>query len=289
MKESWAGAAGSGSKQKFFFPVLLAMVLAWPGSVQSSEIMLPLVYERGMDVCGWLASEKLDGVRGYWDGRRLYSKTGTPLHPPPEFTANFPSFALEGEIWGGRNTFEKTVSIVRRQEAHAGWLELKFAVFDVPAAPGGFEERLQVATIWFAAHPAAHAWVVEHWPVTGEAHLQEALARIEGEGGEGLMLRRAGSPYAPGRSRDILKVKSYQDAEAVVVAHLPGQGRNDGRLGALLVELPDGTRFRLGTGFSDPLREAPPAVGALVTFKHYGFHPSGIPRFASFLRIRQEP
>jgi DNA ligase-1 len=61
-----------------------------------------------------------------------------------------------------------------------------------------------------------------------------------------------------------------------------------GRLGSLLVELADGTRFKIGTGFSVAERETPPPIGAVVTFKYYGFYPSGIPKFPSFLRIRYD-
>jgi DNA ligase-1 len=269
--------------------LLLALTALACPHAQALEIMQPLVYEAGIDVTGWLMSEKLDGVRGYWDGRRLLSKNGKPFHPPDDFTLNFPDFPVEGEIWGGRRTFEKTAGIVKRQADHEGWLKLRFAIFDAPTVPGGVEERLNQAAAWFIGHPSAHAYVIAHRPVASRRHLHTELKRIEALGGEGIILRRPGSPYTQGRSRDVLKVKSYADMEAVVLAHLPGKGRNRGRLGALLVELPGSrTRFKIGTGFSDEVRDRPPSVGALVTFKHYGFHASGIPRFPSFLRIREE-
>ena len=103
------------------------------------------------------------------------------------------------------------------------------------------------------------------------------------------MLHRADSLYETGRGDALLKLKTYEYAEAVVIAHLPGKGRNLGRLGALLVEMPDGKQFKIGSGFSDQERENPPSVGALVTYKYYGLSRRGIPRFASFLRIRQPP
>jgi DNA ligase-1 len=55
-------------------------------------------------------------------------------------------------------------------------------------------------------------------------------------------------------------------------------------LGALVVEEADGTRFRLGTGFSDVERDDPPPVGSVVNFKYHGRTTNGLPRFASFLR-----
>lgn len=251
--------------------------------------MLPLVYEQGNDIRGWLMSEKLDGIRGYWDGRQLLSKNGLLFRPHPDFIKGFPAFPLEGEIWGGRGTYEATSGLVRKEEPHAGWLSLKFAIFDAPQIPGGVEERLAAAREWFLTHPSPYAFVIEQQTVKDAKHLQAELQKIEKLGGEGIILRKPGSFYEVGRSADILKVKSYDDAEAVVLAHIPGSGRNKDRMGSLLVESVDSKiRFKIGTGFSDAERENPPPVGSVITFKYYGFYRSGIPKFPSFLRIRQQ-
>jgi len=252
------------------------------------EIMLPRVYTDGIDVAGWLVSEKLDGVRGYWDGKKLLSKNGVPLHPPAAFIVNFPPFALEGELWGGRGTFEKTVSTVKKQQPHDGWLTLQFAIFDVPRATGGFTRRLQKAKDWFAHHPTRFAFVIPQKSIKDKEQLKTELQRVETLGGEGLIVRMPDALYTGGRSRGILKVKSYLDMEAEVIAHIEGKGRNRGRLGSLLVELPDKTRFKIGTGFSDEERINPPPVGSIITFKYYGFYESGRPRFPSFIRGRPD-
>lgn len=271
--------------------VLLAccgLLLSAVAAVAATGPMLPEVYEGQVDVSGWLMSEKLDGVRGAWDGRQLRSKNGHLFHPPAPFIRDLPPFPLEGELWGGRGSFEQTVATVAREHPHGGWLQLKFAIFDVPQAPGAFTDRLARARKWFASHPSPYAFIIPKIPVRDRDHLQQELRRIEAHGGEGLIVRKPDALYAAGRSPEILKVKSYEDAEATVVAHLPGQGRNEGRLGSLLVELEDGTRFRIGTGFSDAERESPPPVGAVITFKHYGKYRSGIPKFPSFMRIRRD-
>jgi len=265
--------------------LLLFLLLLRPAA-QGLEIMLPQVYEGGIDLSGWLMSEKLDGVRGYWDGRQLFSRNGLPFHPPLEFTANFPDFPVEGEIWGGRGTFAQTVSIVRRQDPDPGWLTLKFAIFDAPTSASGFETRLARVSAWFVGHPSPHAFVITHGPVGTSEHLQAELTRIEQLGGEGLILRRSGAPYTVGRSSDILKVKSYSDREGLVVEQIFGEGENKNRLASLLVELPDnGVRFKIGTGFSDQERHSPPPVGATITFKFYGYYESGVPRFPSYLHV----
>ena len=264
------------------------IVVAQLFAAMPQEPMLPQTYliKSDQSVAGWLMSEKLDGVRGYWDGEHLFSKNGTPFFPHSEFIRDLPPFPLEGELWGGRGSFAETVSIVRRQHPHAGWLQLKFAIFDVPEDPGGFTTRIARAEEWFANHPSAYGFVIRQVPVRDRNHLRKELRRIEKLGGEGLIVRRPDAMYHAGRSADILKVKSHQDAEATVVAHLPGHGRNRGRLGALLVEFEDGTRFKIGSGFRDAEREDPPPVGSVITLKYYGTYASGIPKFPSFVRQR---
>ena len=266
--------------------VLSVLLLSTP--VVAAEMMLPRVYSPEVDVSGWLMSEKLDGVRGYWDGKQLLSKNGNRLYPPEAFVRDWPPFPVEGELWGGRSSFEKTVSIVKKQQPHNGWLQLKFAIFDVPQSDGRFIERMARAIEWLAEHPTPYAYVIPQAKVRDSDHLQQELKRIESLGGEGLIVRRPDTYYKNGRTAEILKVKNHQDAEAKVLAHLPGKGRNQGRLGALLVALDDGTQFKIGSGFRDAERGDPPSIGEVVTFKHYGKYPSGIPRFPSFLRLRRD-
>lgn len=264
------------------------LVLVFAVVVGAQQLMLPQVYHGDENITGWWMSEKLDGVRGYWSGTEFFSKRGLKLHPPAEFIAQLPPFALDGELWAGRQGFEKTVSVVTRKQAHSGWLQLKFAIFDVPQGGGPFSERIVRAQRWFAEHPSAYAFVIKQIPVRDREHLTCELERVESLGGEGLVVRNPQAEYLAGRSSAVLKVKNYRDAEAVVIDHLPGKGRNDGRMGALLVELSDGTEFKIGSGFSDAMRESPPELGTVVTFKYYGMYESGIPKFPSFLRVRYD-
>jgi DNA ligase-1 len=241
-----------------------------------------------MDIRGWWMSEKLDGIRGYWTGRELVSRSGHVFAAPPGFTANFPAVPLDGELWIGRQKFAEISSIVRHRQPGPGWERVRYLIFDAPQADGGFEQRLDFARQWFRQHPNPYVAIVPHEICRDVSHLQRKLDEIEALGGEGLMLRRPQSPYTAGRSYDLLKVKRFQDAEAVVIRHLPGAGRHAGRMGALLVELPNGVRFKIGTGFSDTERDKPPPIGSTITFKYQGLTPSGKPRFATFLRVREK-
>ncbi len=252
-----------------------------------APVMLAYRWEGHRDIRGWWMSEKLDGVRGYWTGSRFISRSGKSLHAPKWFTQGFPPFALDGEFWTGRGRFSEIAGIVSRKTPHPGWKKVRYIIFDTPDVKGGFEKRIDISRRWFQQHPNPYAEVLKQEICKNEAHLRINLRKIESFGGEGLMLRRPDSPYTVGRSRDLLKVKSYHDAEAVVVEYIPGSGKNKGRLGSLLVELPNGVRFKIGTGFSDREREDPPPIGSIITFKYHGFHKSEIPRFASFLRIHE--
>jgi DNA ligase-1 len=195
---------------------------------------------------------------------------------------------LDGELWLDRKAFQRTVSIVRRQDRSEHWRTISFLVFDAPAIDAGFEQRLDYVREQLAGCAAAHVRLHDHAPCRNVEHLREELARIEALGGEGLMLREPGSRYAAGRSSTLLKVKTFHESDAHVVEHLAGAGRHKGRLGALLVSLPDGTQFSVGTGFSDKQREQPPAVGSLITFRYQELSDRGVPRFPSFVRVRQD-
>lgn len=253
-----------------------------------APVMLAHSWDQKVDIKGWWMSEKLDGVRGYWTGKQLISRSGNPYHAPKWFTRNFPSTPLDGELWLGRQQFAELVSIVRRKTPDADWKKVRYLIFDAPLVEGGFEKRLDFARLWFQRHSSPYAEVLKQQICENEAHLRKELRKVESLGGEGMMLRKPDSPYTVGRSYNLLKVKTYEDAEATVIEHLPGSGKHAGRLGALLVELPNGIQFAIGTGFSDQERDNPPPVGSIITFKYYGYHNSGIPRFASFLRIRDK-
>ncbi len=251
-------------------------------------LLLAERWDNAQDLTGWWMSEKLDGVRAYWDGRALISRLGNPFHAPDWFLAGLPATPLDGELWIGRKSFQNTVGVVRRQDRSDHWKTVTFVVFDAPTVPGPFEERLAFVRDHVDRHRPPYARAHGHAVCGGPDPLRDELARVEALGGEGLMLRRPGSAYEVGRSLTLLKVKSFRDDEARVVDHLAGAGRHKGRLGALLVELPDGTRFAVGTGFSDRGRESPPAVGSLITFRYQELSDGGVPRFPSYVGVRDD-
>lgn len=252
------------------------------------QLLLAMSWDNAADLSGWWMSEKLDGVRAYWDGKQFLSRQGNLFHAPDWFIEGLPDRALDGELWIDRKKFQRTVSIVRRQDKNDLWKEVRFLVFDAPAAHGGFEDRFKSVEELLARKIAKYAVAHPQQICKDVACLRAELARIEALGGEGLMLREPGSKYEAGRSSTLLKVKSFRDAEAIVIGHQAGAGKHKGRLGALLVRLPDGTEFAVGTGFSDKERSTPPPVGETITFRYQELSEAGVPRFPSYVGVRSD-
>lgn len=266
--------------------LLLAVPMAWadkPLALAHAE-----TYRQGIDPTQYWVSEKLDGVRAVWDGEELRFRSGNPIHAPAWFTRGLPGQKLDGELWIGRGQFDRLSGIVRKVEPDdAEWREVKYMLFELPDAPGTFSERVDAMARLVAQIGLPHLHMVDQFRVTNALELQRKLDAVVKADGEGLMLHRADALYHSGRSDDMLKYKPWEDAEAVVVAHLPGQGKYLGKLGSLRVQLPDGRHLRIGSGFSDTQRADPPPVGATITYRYRGFSATGLPRFATFLRVRE--
>ena len=265
------------------FPALPALAADAPA------LLLAQVYRPGLPLQDYWVSEKYDGVRGFWDGRTLRTRGGETVQAPAWFTAGWPEVPMDGELWSGRGRFSHAQSTTRQQQpGDVAWRQIRFMVFDLPGDKGTFDQRLPALSALVESLGQPWVQAVPQRRVANDAALQALLHRTVRAGGEGLMLHRGASLYRAGRSDDLIKVKTHEDTEARVVAHLPGKGRHAGRLGALLVETPSGQRFRLGAGFSDADRERPPPVGSWVTYRFRGTHDGGLPRFASFVRERED-
>lgn len=274
-------------------PATLPAVAAVTESAEATALATPALmlaknWQAGLDAGSYLVSEKLDGVRAYWDGKVLRFKSGNPIAAPAWFVAALPKTALDGELWMGRHSFDRLSGTVRRNvPVDAEWREVRYMIFDLPGAAGTFAERSTRLVALLESSTVEWLRPVVQFRLADSAGLQAQLKRTVANGGEGLMLHRAQAHWQPGRSADLRKLKLVPDEDAKVVGHMDGKGKHAGRMGALLLETPEGKRFALGTGFTDAQREAPPTVGAFVTYRYRDRTPAGLPKFASFLRVRE--
>ena len=269
--------------------VVAMWLLAAVARAGEPPLQLARVYQPGMDLQGYWVSEKLDGVRAYWDGQQLLSRGGNVIAAPDWFLRDFPDQPLDGELWMGRGRFAQVSAAIRRLQPKAEeWRQIRFMLFDLPASGVPFSERIIRMRQLTRDTGSYHLAMVEQRPAADHEALLADLDRVLAAGGEGLMLHHGDSVYQTGRTAALLKVKTFQDAEATVVDYTPGKGKYQGQVGALVVETEAGRRFKLGSGLSDAERADPPPLGSTVTYKFYGLTSTGLPRFASFLRIRND-
>ena len=267
---------------KAIIPIFTAFFIT--AAAHGADLLLAQEY-KNQDIAGWAMSEKLDGVRAYWDGKKLISRQGHAFSPPKGFTDGFPPFPLDGELYSGRGQFEQISAAVR--SSSGSWQGIRLHVFDAPQAQGNLYRRLDTVSSWLKTHPRAAITVIPQTRVRDRQHAMDFLKQIEQSGGEGVMLRHPDIPYTSGRSSSLLKLKSRHDDECTITRHYEGKGRNAGRLGAVGCKNRHG-EFRIGSGFKDADRDHPPAVGTVITYRYRGFTQKGTPRFATYLRVRSD-
>ncbi len=254
----------------------------------SPQIQLANIYHDNINLKEYFVSEKLDGVRGYWDGKNLISREGKIFTAPEFFTKDFPKEVIEGELWVGRGRFEEACGIVNTKDFNnPDWRKIKFMLFDLPKHPGKFYERLEALKTLVARSNSEFLQVIKQEKISDKNKLKQKLQEVVKQGGEGLMLHHLDALYKAERNDDLLKLKTYLDAEAQVIAHIEGKGKYKGMLGAILVRNFDGVEFKIGGGFSDEQRKNPPEIGSVITYKYFATTKNGKPRFASFLRVRE--
>lgn len=258
-----------------FIPFLLL-----PGK---PDLLLLKTY-KDQNITGWVMSEKLDGIRAYWNGKQLISRGGNIIYAPKWFIKDYPPFEIDGELWTKRGDFENISSIVRDKRPGKEWEEIKHYIFEVPHTQGGLLERLKK----LKPYAGKMIRILKQIPIKDNRHLALWLKEIEEKGGEGLVVRDPNALYINKRTSKALKVKTFQDTECKVLGYTKGKGKYKDVIGAIQCQLDNGTRFKIGTGLSDRQRINPPKIGEMITFKYQNFTKYGKPRFPVFLRMREK-
>lgn len=253
-----------------------------------SPLQLSLPLMENIDVKNYLVSEKYDGVRGYWNGKEMYTRNGNKINLPTWFINDFPNYPLDGELWAGRNNFAEIASLVNTQKPDVSrWKHIRYMVFDLPQSSQPFIIRYQLMQQQLN-QLTPYLEVISQLQYETKVAINIKLKQVISAGGEGLMLHHQQAFYQIGRTKALLKLKPVWDAEAKVIAHIAGKGKFQGVLGAIRVEMPNGTQFNIGSGFSDKERQYPPKIGSIITYQYRGFTSKQKPKFATFLRIRSE-
>jgi len=261
--------------------LILLVILVSSLFASKPALFLLNKYTDDKNITSWYMSEKLDGVRAYWDGKKLISRSGKIFNPPSSFIKDFPSHELDGELWTKRSDFSNISSIVNTKKTKNRWINLTYNIFEVPNAKGNLLERLHVAT------ESKYIKIIKQIKIKNKEHLKRFLKSVEDRGGEGVVVRDGSLNYYTGRDNNALKVKSYVDEECVVVKHNKGNGKYKDKLGSLSCKMKNNLIIKVGSGFSDKQRDNPPKINAIITFKYYGLTSKGKPRFPIFLHLRE--
>jgi len=250
------------------------------------DLFLLKTYDETKSVVGWVMSEKLDGIRGFWDGKQLLTRGGKKIMAPDWFIKNYPPFAIDGELWTRRADFEEISSIVRRKSPDKRWHKITHQIFEVPEQQGGLLGRLAVLRDYLKTQVGSPIKIIKQYPINRQQQVKQFLQDVVRQSGEGVVVRNPNTAYQTGRLSSALKVKQYLDTECVIKKILPGKGKYIGKMGALLCKTKGGMLVKIGSGFKDIQRENPPPIGTTITFKYFGLTKKGKPKYPVFLRIR---
>ncbi len=267
-------------RYKFLVLLLSSLLFA-----ESPKLLLLEKY-KDQNITGFLMSEKLDGIRAFWDGKKLISRGGKIINAPKYFTKNFPPFAIDGELWSARGEFEFIQSVVMDEKPSDEWKKLTYNIFEVPYQKGALKDRLGLLQKYLKSNTAPYLRVIKQIKCKDKAHLESYFSSIVKNGGEGVVLRDPKAPYIDKRTDKALKYKAFSDAECKLIAHHKGKGKYANLLGSFTCKLENGVLFKIGSGLSDEQRKNPPRIGSVVTYKHQGYTKKGKPRFPVFLRVR---
>lgn len=255
-------------------------------NLYSIDIQKPKIYDENIHhINNWYMSEKLDGIRAYWNGKELLTKNGNKIYAPLWFTKNFPPFKLDGELWTKREDFENIQNIVLDKNPTMEWEKISYNIFEVPEGKGKFDERLKIIKTWLEKEPNQYIKIIPQIICKNKEHLNSYLMDLLSKKAEGIILKNPNKEYFIGRNENILKVKKFFDMEGLVINI--NYNKNN-QFKSLVVKIDNGIIFNLGGGFSKKEKENPPKIGDIVSFKYYNFTKYGKPKFASFLRIRNK-
>lgn len=269
---------------------ILAIFWLFTASLVAENFMLLQTYKGDENLTGWVMSEKFDGIRTMWDGKNLITRSGKILNTPKLWSENLPPFKIDGELFTKRGDFENLSSIVRDKIPNEkAWQSVKFMIFDVPCQKENLFSRLEILENFLAKNPNKFIKIITQKKAINHENVQKFLNEILSAGGEGVVIRNPNAPYKTGRNSQILKLKKFYDSECKIIKILKGKGKNSAKMGALLCkDLKNGEIFKIGSGFSDGLRENPPKIGTIITYKFQNLTKNNKPRFPIFLRFRDE-
>jgi DNA ligase-1 len=155
----------------------------------------------GQDISGWIATEKFNGCRAYWDGENLWSRGGIKINIPDSWRSVLPvGVHLDGEIYDGVDGVYRCGSAIKYGRFTSS---MQFMVFDCPSFDGDYSDRMDHAR-QYQRRPLC---VVSAVDVIDKWDAERLIKEVKDAKGEGIILRNPNLQYRAGRTSDILKLK----------------------------------------------------------------------------------
>jgi len=245
-----------------------------------------------------LAQPKLDGLRciAIISGgeARLFSRKQKPILTMPHIVKELGelysdrAITLDGELYADEfaDDFNTLSSLAKRGDVHEDHEKMGYHVYDT-VMPGDYRDRAQ------AVRAGKYVFPVETVEVRSREELDEYQAKCVEAGYEGAMYRNPAGLYEGKRSVNLLKVKSFIDAEFKIIGAEEGTGKLMGAVGAFVLVTAKGVEFNAppigGIALSQKYwRERKSLIGKRGTVKFQGYTPAGSLRFPKFKCIRED-
>ena len=274
---------------------------------------------------GWYASEKYDGYRAQYlpDKKQFISRQNKPFNAPEWFLkAMPPDHRLDGELWIGRDQFQEMGVVRKKKPIDKEWLTIRFCVYDLPDVNAPFKDRYELLTKLVKKNRSR--WnllkkqlskelpellsidspliITKQIQIKSKQHMDEIYKNVIDHKGEGLMIKDPMSMYESKRSDFMLKYKPCFDAEGIIIDYKEGTNKYKGMLGAFVCKPllnygtysiidPDENHVFSISGMDDEIRKnykLSHPVGTIITYEYSGLTNTGKPRFARYIRTRDD-
>jgi len=253
----------------------------------------------------WMLNIKYNGLRMIATKDGLFTRKGERYVSVPHienalkpFFQQYPNAVLDGECFNEqyRQELNEIVKLARKtKKVTAIDLQrskdlIRFYVYD----GYGFTERLNEDSAYYKRK----AWIdhnvagkydfvvkIPQWIIVDKNYMMQIYNNIVAEGHEGAILRLASMPYEHKRSKNLLKVKPFQDAEFVITNIQQGSGNWSGK--AKIISLRDSNGKTFDASFAGTMEDAScfldmknQWIGKEVTIQFNGYTGLGTPQFA---------
>jgi len=269
----------------------------------TTDMKIPKKLSENPPPIGWYMSEKLDGYRAQYnpETKTFVSRQNKPFNAPKWFVDQMPNEYFDGELYCGRGNFQNMGVVRKKVPVDEEWQQITYCIYDAPKHSGTFEERYKyILSFDFQSSPNIN--MLTHCKVNDIVSMKKFYEKILENKGEGIMLNNPDAKYEGKRTPHLLKYKPSFDAEAIIIGYKEGTNKYEGMLGSFICQPiidNDGQKYKDEnlehifniSGMDDEIRKnyrQTHPFDTIITYEYSDITNKGKPRFARYLRIRED-